>query len=1065
MSLHKFAEQVAAQGRGDDSLLVHMTPDEVQRLQAFAEANGRTMTINPETGLPEAGFLSDLFKAVAPIALGAFLGPAGAAIGGGFMSAGMAGLTVGGITTLATGSLSRGLMAGLGAYGGAGLGESLMSAGTGAGMTEALAGSSTGNLGQAFGDVAATATDGSAGSAFNKFLTSNANPATMSGADLASSGFKAAATDPLAFAKSNLGNLGYAAAPILAGAMVPTTTKAPETKNTNYIRQFDFNINPITGRPDPLYGVRSMAPVKASEFGDKTFQGQRDIFRQQNPNPNPYDIGVASLNQPPQQQMGMAGGGIVALARGGVAHYEDGGSVDYFDQQFAPDVFAPAATQAAAPNYDQVIADAYATIGRSGVGEGTSQIDQGGYNHFLNMLQTGQVAPESFNDVFQGAVTRYIADNPNDRYTQYVNEYRGNQADTGGGGVTNLATTGGGAATVADTSGIATLNNTGATTGGTNLAAFNNSYTGANINDYIANNALDAAGIATAAKQFNVNPADIVAAQNAQQIVTNVYRNVLGRDPDPAGLSWWTNQIMNGDRTGAEMYESFKQSAKQTLGSEGTKEIFKDLSLTDATKDYVAGGGYKSADTRTIADEWVRNTLGREVTEADRKTQWYKDASDSTKMKTVNIAEDIYGKFKNFARDDAAATAAKKITEAKTLLTSKGLSEMDVLRQTGKTIAELVGSDIKLENDLFKASQLLKPGQKAGFDFNAITKPVVKSDFSNTVTPGGYYGNNTGNPLTTTPGDITQNADGTVTVQPNIPGRPTGGFTGIQQIKDAYTAGGGSLGFTSRVPKSIDEFNQMYNKQTGDSEAAYNFLMGKGAARYPMKTVAPNVASSYAESVLGKKTSALKAAPTANDFITIGDVKYDLTNPATKPPADSKGTWTWNTFKKRWLQVAADGTVISDGGGGGGVGGESGGPNGGGGGNLGGGEGGGDLGGGSAGGAFALAAAGGMMGYAVGGGLGSLGSYSDGGRLLKGPGDGVSDSIPATIGRKQQPARLADGEFVIPARIVSELGNGSTDAGAKKLYAMMDRVQRARGKTTGKNKVAANSRADKYLPA
>jgi hypothetical protein len=105
-----------------------------------------------------------------------------------------------------------------------------------------------------------------------------------------------------------------------------------------------------------------------------------------------------------------------------------------------------------------------------------------------------------------------------------------------------------------------------------------------------------------------------------------------------------------------------------------------------------------------------------------------------------------------------------------------------------------------------------------------------------------------------------------------------------------------------------------------------------------------------------------------------------------------------------------------------------------------------------------------MGGYAL-GGLGSLGSYSDGGRLLRGPGDGVSDSIPATIGNKQQPARLADGEFVVPARIVSELGNGSTDAGAKKLYAMLDRVQRARGKTTGKNKVAANSRAEKYLPA
>jgi hypothetical protein len=98
------------------------------------------------------------------------------------------------------------------------------------------------------------------------------------------------------------------------------------------------------------------------------------------------------------------------------------------------------------------------------------------------------------------------------------------------------------------------------------------------------------------------------------------------------------------------------------------------------------------------------------------------------------------------------------------------------------------------------------------------------------------------------------------------------------------------------------------------------------------------------------------------------------------------------------------------------------------------------------------------------GGISNLGDYSDGGRLLRGPGDGISDSIPAMIGKKQ-PARLADGEFVVPARIVSELGNGSTEAGARKLYAMMDRVQKARGKTVGKGKVAANSRAEKHLPA
>jgi hypothetical protein len=111
-----------------------------------------------------------------------------------------------------------------------------------------------------------------------------------------------------------------------------------------------------------------------------------------------------------------------------------------------------------------------------------------------------------------------------------------------------------------------------------------------------------------------------------------------------------------------------------------------------------------------------------------------------------------------------------------------------------------------------------------------------------------------------------------------------------------------------------------------------------------------------------------------------------------------------------------------------------------------------------------------MMGMANGGqmyaagGLSHLGDYSDGGRLLRGPGDGVSDNIPATIANKR-PARLADGEFVVPARIVSELGNGSTEAGARKLYAMMDRVQKARNKTVGKNKVAVDTRTEKLLPA
>ena len=95
------------------------------------------------------------------------------------------------------------------------------------------------------------------------------------------------------------------------------------------------------------------------------------------------------------------------------------------------------------------------------------------------------------------------------------------------------------------------------------------------------------------------------------------------------------------------------------------------------------------------------------------------------------------------------------------------------------------------------------------------------------------------------------------------------------------------------------------------------------------------------------------------------------------------------------------------------------------------------------------------------GGIASLGSYSDGGRMLKGPGDGMSDNIPASIGGKQ-PARLADGEFVVPADVVSHLGNGSTDAGAKQLYSMMNKVRHAR---TGNSKQGREIQPRKYLPA
>ena len=98
----------------------------------------------------------------------------------------------------------------------------------------------------------------------------------------------------------------------------------------------------------------------------------------------------------------------------------------------------------------------------------------------------------------------------------------------------------------------------------------------------------------------------------------------------------------------------------------------------------------------------------------------------------------------------------------------------------------------------------------------------------------------------------------------------------------------------------------------------------------------------------------------------------------------------------------------------------------------------------------------GSMQFAQGGST----EYAAGGKFLRGPGDGMSDDIKANIAGRQE-ARLADGEFVVPADVVSHLGNGSSEAGSRKLYQMMDKVRQAR---TGRKKQAPAVKADKYLP-
>jgi hypothetical protein len=407
--------------------------------------------------------------------------------------------------------------------------------------------------------------------------------------------------------------------------------------------------------------------------------------------------------------------------------------------------------------------------------------------------------------------------------------------------------------------------------------------------------------------------------------------------------------------------------------------------------------------------------------------------------------------FAEYTDDLALLRPEAQIAEMKSALNVSGMNEADLVKATGKTIAQWVQQKAETRKD----GSTIVPGKLDEVPADSL--------------PGGVSG----------AGNTVVNANGTITTKPDF-------SLGMGDVRDMYTKGGGSLGYTSPVVKTPAEHEAAYNKLTDDSLDAYNFLMGKGK-NLSQRTASADrpVMRRYDEGVLGRKIGR-PVRPTDTTKTTVKGVPgkpqsyfdeaaYLAANPdvaaelktgksvSGEPTRFTSGYEHYLMYGKSGGRAftgdyegykTAEAVAAAAGAGGGGPGNTT------------------------APGLDAdstspansppgdtVAKQGGLMGYSVGGGLGSLGSYSDGGRLLRGPGDGVSDSIPATIGNKQQPARLADGEFVVPARIVSELGNGSTDAGAKKLYAMMDRVQRARGKTTGKNKVAANSRADKYLPA
>lgn len=1125
MSLHALANHMATKGRNGDSMLVHMTPGEVAGLHALALKHGGELTTNPDTGLPEASFLKSLLPMLAGAALNFFVPGLGAAVGGAFGvgAAAGTGIAVGGLTSLATGSLSRGLMAGLGAYGGAGMVEGIAGLGAGelaqqqisANMPTLAEGATQAQIADYTQQVNDLRTAGLQG----------ANQLPM--ADKFSAGFESAKADPLQFARNNMMPLAAAAGPIAADMMTPTVTKMPNIQGNDTINQFIYG-------PNGQY--RSLNPVPAKNYGTPAFK--------------PFNEG-----------------GIVALAHGGVPGYADGMLVgdqqvfDYFknlDQSKLGSGALDAQIAKDMQTYNVGAADIARITG--------TQAQQGDYEkRFVQQVAQPDTTAAQFlaqtSDV--GLQNQGLATALQNSGLSAAAQYAATHSDVGtAGGLAGLSQNINTA--LADPN--LTLQQAQTEMGkyGLNDADVARA-TGRSTTDIFDTRAADAEAKASAERNAAAAAASKLSADRAA--AEKLAADKAAADKAAAEKAIADKAIADkaaADKIAADKFTDKFASDKAAAAKAAADKIAADKDIADkiaaddkAFADRAAAAkAALDAKTKKAADE----DAAARIKGAADKAAYEKAAADKAiadKAAADKAAADKAAADKLAA--DAAAKAAADKALADGLSLAAAAAAADKARREAEAIAraaaDKAAADAAAAANTVSSIGTVNLGTNTGVSqdktdststgLNALASNIPGAITSNITTDGTYVGTTGTTPAVgtkvgvgTIAGTGTEASTGTTGPIINYGGTP--GFTVApltlaqtqiaQQAADLTAAQNKQLdlyrGFVTQNPNATDlehanfmdkinlspdvaaratplsgqqmknrYYDAKYNKMTGDSQAAYNFLMGKGA--YPTKSGVGQIARPYAEATLGYPGNTnqeyifdpqTRSYRLNQDYVAkyndpTGGVNY-LMSPneiaayfrANQGQADST-TYDWavennltpeeiasatgvplSTVAAKWraakakkaatTKTDADKAAAAAGktetldasstGGGGGV---------------------------MAAGGIAGYAMGGMPMYAVGGGLGSLGSYSDGGRLLRGPGDGVSDSIPATIGQKQQPARLADGEFVVPARIVSELGNGSTDAGAKKLYAMMDRVQRARGKTTGKNKVAANSRADKYLPA
>jgi hypothetical protein len=961
--------------------------------------HGGSLTINPDTGLPEAGFLDKLLPSIIGAGISFF--------SGGTIDPATAAMIVGGVETARTGDIGKGISAGLGAYGGANLTTGLTEAGASTiGAAEAAKGltMSPELLAEFGGDSAKDAL-------LQQQVTERMAAATPY--EKLSSGFDAFKNNPTGMARSLAMPAAMAFGPaILAGANVKNNMPQTVTK-PGMIRPYSyFNGQYVAGNP------YEAMPTRAAEGG---LMGM---------NNGGYSPGQLDFTQQSEPVMRMAEGGIAGYAPGGYVPSD----TEIFNYFKTPGGKTDAQIAADMQTYGVSAADIARATGTQG--------QEAGYNtRFVQAV----AKPDTDTGEFMKAANA----------VGLQNQALANALQTSG-----LSQ---GAQYALTHQNIGPNANTAETQGGLEGLS-------SNIN-YLANLANTQIGSGT-----------LTAAQARENALTEM------------------------NKYGLNEADVLRATGKTVA------ELFKDKAVVPPT----CGFGMQLNAAKTACEPIICGTgfqLNKAGTACEAITKIDDKVVDDGKTCGPGFTKSIDGKscVPIVATETPCPTGFHR----------------DIT--TGKCVPNISATQNTTDTVDTSTSLVTAPATTLPVGVGGTTGPSIEG------------------------GGATINPNGTITVSPVIPGIPVGGFTGMESLRNAYTKGGGSLGYLSPT-YTKDQFKTKYeDKLTGGSKQAYDYLTGKTKYSPVPYTEDGQIAKSYAESVMkmpvassskmyifkngkyevnpdyaiptydkdGKKSSNLTnadvktfmdKAPAADAFYTwattnnlspeqialasgrpineisklysgakdlVGeDGKIDQTKVDEKAEADLKANFDYAAYLKANPDVQAELDAGKA--------------------NFGSKD---DL----AAAAWehyqrygkaqnrALKAEGGLAALTMarggisnpffskttgkftsrapqvyaGGGMPeqfNLGGYSDGGRLLRGPGDGVSDSIPATIGDKR-PARLADGEFVVPARIVSELGNGSTEAGARKLYAMMDRVQAARKGSIGKGKVANNSRADKYLPA